>query len=532
MRIGIVGGGPTGLYMAILLARSGHSILLFEKRDKYTRRQIVMNAIPETIGGHALTAQERIKYFPNACAMTTAVFTDMTTAPHCYYDTDEAFLRAIPIQDLERGLARFAMDLGVVITREAARPKILSNVVDVIIGADGARSVTREALGIGMTSRKVSDAVVFNWQREANDQVGFVKGTPHLTDSSQIIDGGQNELFRMFPALGDSYQYGAIQIWDPEVAQKIKEIYGIDMTYEMVKPHIGSLVRDFSRLYAVDKKYLDRMEFNYFPISIGQANRFTGQIDNAHGFLIGDAAIGVHFFSGSGVPSGFALARLLNDALKANTLQEAATLYEEGAKQYIDAALFGMEQLHTLRNVVELGTCKKENADAFLARARGSSPTGVSAYEDKFESNVNYCMFMNGVSSEEAVKHHAFQWYRGRLRNGTIGVGDYPHDAIGKPEMVAPDAVHRPYHRRTFIQNEKKKTILEKKKTTTKKKNKKKKKKKKTTTKKKRKKKRRSSSTRRCRRGRVQGGSRRGLCRERCPNGSRFNGSTCRKRRS
>lgn len=502
LRIAVVGGGPTGLYTGILLSKQKHTVLVFEKRGEYTRRQIVTNAIPDILSvgdtKQYLTIKERERYFPKACAFPSSVFTEIGPAK-CYRSaTDDTFLRAIPIQDLERGLRQLATDMGVFVVNEEAFPKLLSSSVDLVIAADGARSSTRAAMGIGMMSRKVSDAVVFNWRRRPDDPVPVLDG-PGTKSGRTSIDGGQNQLFRMFPGLGDSFQYGAIQVWDPSVAGRLRDMNGIDMSFEMVEPYIGDLVRDFCRLYGVDMSYLREMEFNYFPIVIGRAERFSGFIRGeqdgpvARGFLVGDAAMGVHFFSGSGVPSGFELARRLVGALSASDdLEQASRTYEALAQEYVDAALFGMEQMNTLRHVVELGTCDKENADTFLSRARRTSPTGVAAYEDKFQSSVNYCMFMNGATPEEAIRAHAFQYYRGRLRNGEIPASAYPHDSLVPVELKPMESV--PTRTRTRTRRRR-------------------------STRKKR---------RRCRKGRVRTGRRRGRCRKRCRNGSRFNGSTCR----
>jgi anthraniloyl-CoA monooxygenase len=146
MRVAIVGGGPGGLYAAILLRKlgRGHEVTVWER-----------NAPDDTFGFGVVFSDETLAGFEAADAPTYADITsrfahwediDIEYRGRTYTSGGHGFA-ALERKALLQLLQRRATDLGAVVhfRSEAPDTELLAREYDLVIGADGRNSPTRTA---------------------------------------------------------------------------------------------------------------------------------------------------------------------------------------------------------------------------------------------------------------------------------------------------------------------------------------------------------------------------------------------------
>ena len=66
--------------------------------------------------------------------------------------------------------------------------------------------------------------------------------------------------------------------------------------------------------------FLDEKDISVFPISVRGSAESYKVVNNINYALVGDSILNVHFFSGTGINSGFKIAEKLSEAYSSNNL--------------------------------------------------------------------------------------------------------------------------------------------------------------------------------------------------------------------
>lgn len=284
MNFVIVGGGPIGLYSSIMFKKyfKNATVTVYEKRMDYSRNQIlyidkkVARHFPRKLY-HDIWGEDK-----PGCYIG---FTSRTQDANC--NIRKSGLSVI-IRILENSMKKLAMELGVnIINREIteADVKQLSNSADYIIGCDGTNSVLDKFIKSKMLFGKESlgMGVVFNYE-DAKIKKDYIKYP-------------QNR-FRAFksnthPSLG---------------------YIGINIDKNEPDEELDKTIQTAFKFYGF--KNTSNVRTWKFRITPYQKSKVTGQLNKSKLILIGDSAVGVHFFSGTGVNNGFNSVNLLCNLLK------------------------------------------------------------------------------------------------------------------------------------------------------------------------------------------------------------------------
>lgn len=306
MLLTIIGGGPVGLVTAAIFRKvyPKLNIQIIEKRGEKTREQIVYfkpytlkRALPEKIINKLLKEGKGCYMLPP----------DRDQIGYCYKESavEGHYSLAIKISLLEKILTEYIKGIGVkiIIREESCKSKIKG---DIIIGADGIHSCVRTALlkteyekfdeyesyGLAITY-KDSSAVkyIIGINSEIHDKINLSK-----------IDQHRKRFFRT-----DDEAYLGLQIsrLDYESLLDVRE-------YKSAPAHIKELIKTYVLHMGSDVKQLGSAKISVFPVDIKHAIKYASVTkDGQVVFLVGDAAIGSHFFTAFGINVGFEQARLL-----------------------------------------------------------------------------------------------------------------------------------------------------------------------------------------------------------------------------
>ncbi|GAB7103043.1 monooxygenase [Streptomyces phaeofaciens JCM 4814] len=206
----VVGGGPTGLVTAGLLARAGVRVLVAERRvHRGDRPKAVVLHAPtlELLDGLGLLDDvlarsiplERFAFRVNGAGTFTAEMTGMDSHLDGY--------RNLPQPILEGLLEKYALEYGAHIERGVAYLSHEANDSGIsvrfegrddvrcsyLVGGDGPRSAVREALGVAMTGRSLTTSYL------------LVEGVPQeLVGRTEVgVHVGEHGMVTMMPIPGD-----------------------------------------------------------------------------------------------------------------------------------------------------------------------------------------------------------------------------------------------------------------------------------------------------------------------------------------
>lgn len=271
MRVRIVGGGPSGLYLAILLRKAGHDVAVVER-----------NAPDATFGWGVVFSEETLGALRDADYATYLEITDSfarwTSIDIHYRDrvlrSSGHTFTAIKRTHLLDILQRRARDLGVALTfgTEVSTPES----ADLVVAADGANSTLRGSADFGTTS--VPQGCKYVWF-----------GTDLVLDAfTFVFRETEHGLFQVHAYPFDEHT----STWIVETTEETWRRAGLDHMSEsdsmafcqsLFAPELGE-----HRLMSNKSVWLD------FPL-VRNATWHRGNL-----VLIGDAAHTAHFSIGSG----------------------------------------------------------------------------------------------------------------------------------------------------------------------------------------------------------------------------------------
>lgn len=300
----VIGAGPAGLATAIEARQAGASVQVIEKRDAYTRLQGVF------LLDHSLDLLKK-------WGVSVEHVKIARTAP-------DMRIGFVQLSLLEKAMAKRATEIGIEISRgelvglkgdktilvETASNKTLIAHYDVLVGADGAHSKTRDALGIGVNHLGSAKAyAVF---------IPLARSVMPPFEVSPTIAGADYYLRRIKTPEGSII---FMQSFAPVSQEKLRE--------GVAKEGWVNEVRELA-------------EPRGFPVDVelSQAQAFSDAKNVA--ILVGDAAATASFFRGMGANTAFRTAEVAGVFFE--------TLIQKGLADY-----YGFDQAvkHTTDNMIQ-----------------------------------------------------------------------------------------------------------------------------------------------------------------------------------
>ena len=255
-------------------------------------------------------------------------------ASRCYIIQGKRPFGSIILSDLENILKKYVLKLpNVTIIQQEASLTNLSNAIgqyDHIVGADGKQSVVRKFMG-GTTTDYLSGygfVMVFKSPKPAlvrpdKAVVGIEAGATDITPQHR---------FRAFRSRGLNY-YVAIQLQKSEYDQ-----IGTAKTLANVSPYLQTLGKEAIAFYGMTPPSPSEIKLSYFPIQISVSNFISKKIKKTRVTIIGDAFLGVNFFSGKGLNFGMDEAVILAQVISnENSIIELRREMKSFEKERINA---------------------------------------------------------------------------------------------------------------------------------------------------------------------------------------------------
>jgi len=266
--ISIIGGGPVGLFASIILANEGHDVTIYEKRAKYTRQQVLLIR-PDILPDYIKT--EIVGKNKPGC------FTSLPpsiTQPQCsIYNTKHTDFISITTRVLENILTKISKKKKVTfiikditlndihkIKKQSDFVLISSGKNEEFIKSIGATYITKKNIYNGL-------GIIFETKEDFSSHVPLLEHTQHR--------------YRLFATKKNTWYLG------------------VNGSKEDLNSNKDEIIKNAMLFYRIDK-YKIKNSFE-IDIPIYKASKYCS--DNI--FLVGDTGSGVHFFSGSGVNTGF-----------------------------------------------------------------------------------------------------------------------------------------------------------------------------------------------------------------------------------
>ena len=318
----IIGGGPTGLYAALLSTKNfpNSKIVLIEARPIATRTIIMwidnkfLDAIPPEILEKINNADNECisnSPFPIPCLNTKQAYKNDDT----YKYTEDKKETRIRLDLLETEVRLWLIKKGVQIIyckTPLTKEQLLEAKAKTILLADGVASSTSKTIFPTKHKIKISYAAVITFtctvtEKAAKDQeyVNEIIGKGKNIHSQEAALAYFTKSINNTP----SSAYIGLQI-TKESCDKLTGIKDASVFLSTLKslPE-GALFSYIEKAFYKDIKLL---YFSVFPIMIQTSTHFYENINGKHLFLMGDAAFSTHFFSGLGMNRGMDAAKEWN----------------------------------------------------------------------------------------------------------------------------------------------------------------------------------------------------------------------------
>ena len=289
MEVAVVGGGPGGSWAAILLARRGHAVTLFDPQAPWEK---------PCGGGVTVRALDRFEIFSGALPRKT--IQDITV-----YFGDKNSVKIVPEHPLvivsRKDLGQFLLDearrAGVRIIRERVtelqleKPrwrvstKERSAEADFIIGADGATSFVRRTLGTPLSPRDLCITLGY-----------YIPGDAPPTMKIFFVQSLEGYIWS-FPR-PDHISYGLISRSGPGRTARAKELL-----WNFIAADLGT-------------EFTEHAEFYSAPVpSLLPASWPENVIAGERWALVGDAAGLVDPITGEGIYFAFRSAEIISETI-------------------------------------------------------------------------------------------------------------------------------------------------------------------------------------------------------------------------
>lgn len=321
----IVGAGPSGLLTAIYLHRYGFNPFLVDIRKDYTRRQIVTldfwttemflpNEVMTALRKDGCYVDSPNYLFGHACYSKPLIIKH-PEFPYSYRITSFA----ININLVEAALRKHVQKLKIPIIIDPAykldttkgQIKFSSNGkiynFQYLIGADSYNSYIREHV--------FADSGIYLYPPDTNFVASFSFKQRKRIKAYNTLAPGQhmpqdmNNRIRTFAIKNGSITFS--------VSLSESEYQSLGSGFES-SPIVTKILKQYFPLYGYNYNEMrdSFISLTKVPINVRRARQFYKRIGKVDCFLIGDAAYSVHFFSGTGINSGFAHAYFLANAMR------------------------------------------------------------------------------------------------------------------------------------------------------------------------------------------------------------------------
>ncbi len=316
MRVAIVGAGPAGLYLAILLKRDnpGHDVTVYER-----------NRLEDTFGFGVVFSDETLENVGEADAETNRAMAEMAA---CWDDIEIHYRGAVirttghRFSGLERKallelLARRARALGVrlELQREIGSPADCEG-ADLIVAADGVASRLRDHLAVQFQP-------TIDWRQNRFVWLGTSRPFPAFTFYFKPSPAGlwRTHAYQYAPGRSTFIVEGREETWRASGLKEDDEAGTVAYLEKLFEEELQG-----HRLVA------NRSIWRRFP-TVRNAHWHAGNV-----VLIGDAAHTAHFSVGSGTKLAMEDAIALAGALKtARSIPDALAGYETDRRPAVES---------------------------------------------------------------------------------------------------------------------------------------------------------------------------------------------------
>tara|TARA_Y100000741_G_scaffold125834_1_gene94853 strand:- start:17 stop:1225 length:1209 start_codon:yes stop_codon:yes gene_type:complete len=299
----IVGGGPVGLFMTILLLKSkfikNYNITLIEKRKEYSRENII-----------ALPLDELDKIFPKDLFDKIKILGCFrkTRVNKCYTQRVNLNILIIPLHVFEKECFEYISKKKINIIHNDKIPKKIFNQAHIIISSTGYNNYIGNLL---LNTKEVHYhtyyglGVLFENQNHK---------TYKINNSKQLSSPLR---YAIFPSKTPNRYYMGISI--SKKTYNIVNNIKLKLNQSLIK--IDNIPLVIKKIIASGLKFYNISNFrniDLFPIEIKLYHRdppikiIKYKNKTKLVALLGDSAFSHHFFSGSGVITGFKSANFLN----------------------------------------------------------------------------------------------------------------------------------------------------------------------------------------------------------------------------
>jgi 2-polyprenyl-6-methoxyphenol hydroxylase-like FAD-dependent oxidoreductase len=406
----IVGGGPTGLWLAIEINARNPTvdIEIWEKRDEYTREQIVL-LHDETIRNFPPIIRRQL--FGKRGAGCYVKPPPMDQLARCYiYRYSNQILGTVVIKELEHVLASYLHN-KVKFTKKTATETALQNATtkyDYIIGCDGKQSIVRKFIGGKLERNTIGYGLVMTFD---SPEPALVR--PNNKVVRGIQSGATQHIpqhrFRGFRSRGMNY-YIAVQLRKNEY-DRVTHARTLDDTPAYFQK-LGQQAAAFYGMVLPDT--LRNVKVASFPIELSISNVISDNIGKTRIAIIGDAFLGVNFFSGLGVNWGMmqatTLAKVIVGEESMSALYKQMQEYSSQRKKAISSLLIPEDDDFWQKKCVKISPLKRQRIGQYFGK------------DIRMLDATNQCLVIGRVldavkkSKSPSVRRRSCSW--GRRKDG------------------------------------------------------------------------------------------------------------------